>query len=329
MAVIKFPEKTISDTTAGVIAGNAAVEGAPPLSWWRRQARSLREKYADQIRISMRNGESVLQGITRLIGGTVRGTTVPGVMKAARRDAGALVATSMNNVANKSRLATFQQHGDVIKAIQQISTLDRRTSDICIAYSDKVWRLVDLEPVGHTLPFNGGPPRHFNCRSTIIPITRSFRELGIDLDEAPPGTRASTDGQVPASTTIDDFLRGRTKAQQDEQLGVGKARLWRAGKISTSQLVDFKGDPKTLATLEAEVAARAAARKAGTTVRDALTGGTVAAGAVAVPSSLQKVGKDLGLSVAGVDNGVLLLRRNPTRTQRAKMRSLGIRWRHV
>ncbi len=327
MATVKFTVKTISDTTAGVIAGNAAVEGAPPLAWWRRQARSLREKYADQIRISMRNGESIVQGITRLVGGTINGTRVPGVMKAARRDAGALVATSMSNVANKTRLATFQRHADVIKAIQQISTLDSRTSDICIAYSDKVWDVVTLTPIGHTLPFNGGPPRHFNCRSTLIAVTRSFEELGIPGVDLPPGTRASMNGAVPGDTTIDDFLRGRTKAQQDEQLGVGKARLWRAGKISLSQLVDFKGDPKTLATLEAEVAARTAARKAGSTSR--LTTAAGAGAGAAIPDSLAKQGEDLGLSVAAVDDGVLLLRRKPTRAQRARLRSLGIKWRRA
>lgn len=329
MAVVKFTEKTISDTTAGVIAGQSVIEGAKPLQWWARQSRTLRERFADQVRTSMRNGESVTQGITRLLGGTVGGTPVPGVMKAARADAGALVATSMNNVANKARLATFRQHADVIKAIQQISTLDRRTSDICIAYSDKVWDLVTLDPIGHNLPFNGGPPRHFNCRSTLIAVTRSFEELGIPGEDLPPGTRASMNGQVAGDTTIDDFLRGRTRAQQDEQLGAGKARLWRSGKISLSQLVDFKGDPKTLATLEAEVAARAAARAAGRTVRDVVTGGTVAATGASLPSSLKSQGEKLGLTVAAVDNGVLILRRSPTKAQRAEMRRLGIKWRRA
>lgn len=53
---------------------------------------------------------------------------------------------------------------------QQISVLDSRTSPICRDYAFKEWD-ADYMPVGgHALPFHDGTPRHWNCRSVVVPI---------------------------------------------------------------------------------------------------------------------------------------------------------------
>jgi hypothetical protein len=138
----------------------------------------------------------------------------------------------------------------------QISTLDDRTSDICIAYDGAIWNL-DGEPIdGTNLPFNGGPPRHWNCRSVLSPVTKSWQEMGIKAKELSTGARAALDGEVPAETKFGDWLERRSEAEQDRILGTGKAELWRSGKISLSQLVDMRGKPLTLDQLESKYARR-------------------------------------------------------------------------
>lgn len=207
----------------------------------------------DVINESILNGESITQGITRVVGGTVNGVQVRGIMDISRGRAGALVSTAISSVVNAAALATFQANTDLIKALVQVSTLDNRTSDICIAYSGQTWDAETLEPInGSELPFNGGIPRHFNCRSRIAPITKSFEELGIAANELRPGTRASMNGQVPRDITFKEWLSGKSHEFQDKLLGKKRASLWRRKKITLTQLVDMRGNPMTIEQLEAK-----------------------------------------------------------------------------
>ena len=244
---IKFTSTDLDAGTKRAIADDVLVQGARPLSWWRKQSNDMHTKFMNEMRTSIENGESVQRAATRVRGGTVRGVQVPGIMKATKAQANTLARTAINKVSNEARIQSFAANDRVIKALKQISTLDAVTSQTCIAYDGQVWEnTARKKPVPpSTLPFNQGPPRHFNCRSTLVPVLKSWKELGIDADELSPSTRASMDGQVPADTTMDAFLRGKSKSFQDERLGKVKARLWRSKKISLSQLVDFRGNPLT------------------------------------------------------------------------------------
>ena len=108
---------------------------------------------------------------------------------------------------------------------QQISVLDSRTTDICRAYAFKIWN-ASFEPVGHSLPYDGGVPRHPNCRSTICIHL---------LDEDP--LKDMTFGQ---------WLRTLTEAQQASIFGPGRMKLWREGKITDADLIDQQRRALTL-----------------------------------------------------------------------------------
>jgi len=254
VAVIRFKGNKLDPATIAALVTGTLVEGNVTAKWWKRQSADFLNGFMDEIRTSMQNGESLTQAITRVTGGTVDGVTLPGIMKTTKRKAGALVSTAMNTVANEAALQSYQLNADVIKWTTQVSTLDNRTSDICIAYSGQTWDIKTLLPVPpSTLPFNGGPARHFNCRSRLRPVTKSFRDLGIDLDEIPVSTRASVDGQVPADITFNQFLKKKSKTFQDDLLGKKRAELWRQDKINLTQLVDMRGNPMTLRQLEQRV----------------------------------------------------------------------------
>ncbi|RLC58422.1 MAG: hypothetical protein DRI30_02655 [Chloroflexi bacterium] len=252
--MIKFEGKRLDPATIRVLVSGTMIEGATLGQWWGKQSRDLRESFMRTIRTSMNNGESLTQATVRIVGGTVDGVAVPGVMKTTKAKANALAATAMNRVSNEAALRTFQENSDVIKAVTQVSTLDNKTSDICIAYSGQTWNVETLQPVPPSrLPFNSGPPRHFNCRSRLRPVTKSFKELGIDAKEIPPGTRASMDGQVPADITFDEFLVKKSETFQNKLLGKKRAQLWRDKEITLTQLVDFRGFPLTLEQLENQI----------------------------------------------------------------------------
>lgn len=241
-----------TDDYFAAIRGNVMIEGAPSQDWWRGQSQDLQFRFAAQVRQGLANAETNQQIISRIVGKSGQ----PGIMETARRNAAALVQTSVQTVANDARRATFKANSDVIKGIRQVSTLDGHTSLTCIAYSECEWDL-DFKPIGpksKQKPYNGGTPRHFNCRSVEVPITKTFKELGLNIPEPKQTTRASDEGQIDAKTSFKQFLERKGKAYQDEMLGKGRADLWRAGKITLRDLVDGNGRPLTLSELKERVA---------------------------------------------------------------------------
>jgi len=231
------------------------VMNAPASAWWRGQSEKLKLGFSQQVRQGLTSAETNQQIISRIVGRVGQ----PGIMEIARKDAATLVQTSVQAVANDARRKTFEANADVIKGIMQVSTLDSHTSLICISYSGCEWDL-EYKPIGpkdKQKPFNGGTPRHFNCRSVEVPVLKTLEDLGIKGVKPPlPGQRASELGPIDINTSFDDFLKRRGKAYQDEMLGEGRAQLWRDGKLTLRDLVNAKGRPLTLGELQATAHAK-------------------------------------------------------------------------
>lgn len=128
----------------------------------------------------------------------------------------------------------------------------------CIAYDGATWDLDGKPTGGNKLPFvneggaDGGVPRHWNCRSILVPITKTWKDLGVDAEEFKPSTRAAMDGTVAAQMGYAEWLKRQSNERQDAILGKGKAALYRAGRITTRDLLDQSGRPLTLAELQAK-----------------------------------------------------------------------------
>ncbi len=85
--------------------------------------------------------------------------------------------TKHTEVFNKGRVSFFQESG-VVAAYQYSAIMDDVTSDICAELDGKIFAEGD-QPI---------PPMHFNCRSTLVPITKyedfkvSEKAGGMDID---------------------------------------------------------------------------------------------------------------------------------------------------
>lgn len=217
------------------------IAGAPSQEWWDRQSKTLQRKFTDQVRMGTLLGESNQKIIRRVRGTRALGYT-NGIMNTARNNAEALVRSSVQTATNQARFKVMEANSELISAYKHVATLDGRTSDQCIVRDGKRWNSETKAPIGHSLGFQV-PPIHWNCRSTLI-----VELEGVELPE--DATRASVDGQVPASTTFEDFLKKKGDAFSDEVLGPGKAKLYRDGKITIRQLLDQSGNPLTLKQLK-------------------------------------------------------------------------------
>lgn len=212
--------------------------------WYAGLEEAAQARLRDAIRIGFTEGETIDQMVRR-----VRGTAAlqykDGILEVSRRGAEALVRTAVNHTANAARNHLYGQNTNLIKGVRWVATLDGRTTLICASRD------------GEVFPPDKGPrpPAHINCRSTTVPVLKSWKELGIKLSEAPEGTRASMDGQVPGKTTYDGWLRGRSKDFQDDVLGVTKAKLFRDGNLTLDRFVDRSGAEYTLDELRRREAA--------------------------------------------------------------------------
>lgn len=193
------------------------------------------------IRMGMVEGQTIAQMVQRLVG-TKANKYRDGILEMDRRGATAIVRTVVNHTSNQAAQMTYSANTDLIKGLRYVATLDTRTSPQCRALDGKVFP-VDSGP---------RPPRHVNCRSFMVPVLKSWRELGIDADEIPEGTRASMDGQVPAEMTYSKWLKGIPDAEQSEILGATRAMLFRSGKLTLDDFISNTGSILTLQQIRAK-----------------------------------------------------------------------------
>lgn len=191
------------------------------------------------IQQGLLEGQTIPQMVRAVIGTKAQGYE-DGILAVTRRQAEALVITSVAHVTNQAREAFYRANTDVIASETFTATLDARTTPLCRSLDGQVF------PVGEG-PI---PPLHIRCRSVRRPNLKSWRQLGFAMADLPPGTRASMDGQVPADLTYDQWLRSRSAALQDQILGPTRGRMYRANPGMTMRsFVSNQGRTLTLEQL--------------------------------------------------------------------------------
>lgn len=194
------------------------------------------------------SGDPVEQIARKVRGSRAKGYQ-DGAIEAGRSNVTAVVKTAVTHLASVARDKFAENNSDILDSKQWRSTLDNKTSPPCII-RDGLKYTLDGKTIGHKVPYLQGPGRlHFCCRSTENLITKSWRELGIDIDEMDEGTRASMDGQVPAGTTFGEWIQRQSFQRQVQVLGETRARLMKDGGIRTDEMFNDKGEKLSLAQL--------------------------------------------------------------------------------
>lgn len=179
------------------------------------------------------------QEIVQTIRGTKAAKYRDGILAISKRQADAVVRTSVQHVSSIARLETFRANDDVIVAYEWVSTLDARTSAICQSLSGQRFK-VGEGPM---------PPAHINCRSTTVPVLDerfSFLQEG--------ATRASTFGPVDQDETYFSWLQKQNAKFQDFAIGPTRGKLLRDGGLSADRFARLglskNFEPLTLAEMQ-------------------------------------------------------------------------------
>lgn len=254
--------------------------GHSSAEWWAGQAENLRMKFSAQMQQGFLLGEGVDE-LARRIRGSKDKNYEDGIMPLTKRQAEALVRSSVIAMSNQASIDTIAGMEDIAKGIQWVSTLDSRTTLICKGLDRKVWRLPDFQPVGHAQAWPGATA-HWNCRSRQIPVLRSWEELSgkslpsISDEELLAATQANLvetgmmtadeaskvtlnknakqlDGEPAGMKDYGDWLEGKTDAQIDRILGPGRGQLFRSGQATLSDMLDQNNRPLTIEQLKAKI----------------------------------------------------------------------------
>lgn len=224
---------------------------------------SERKRIEQTIKSGVLNGETTRE-ITRRVFGTIqeqKNDKGNSAIIITRRGTEGLVRTSINHISTVAKDELYKANDDIIDGVEWVSTLDSKTTPVCQVRDGKVY------------PVNSGPrpPAHVNCRSTITPILKSYRELGIDVDDPERSTRAyfaipekmnvteyraklkkdgitkvqqdkiirNLSGQTDAKD-FDSFLSRQNKEFQETVLGIERTKLYRNKGLTLSQLISPK-----------------------------------------------------------------------------------------
>lgn len=239
---VHFPIAQVSVEQAYAAAMARPFQGRLLRDWASTIESDRLAKVRNAVRQGYMEGKTVAQIVSE-----IRGTRVnnyaDGFLQRPRKDLETVVRTAISHTAATARQEFTSANSDIIKAERWVSTLDTKTSkEFCIPRDGLMYSPNEHKPMGHKLPWLSGPGRiHFNCRSTSSPVTRSWRELGIPLDEMSPSERASMDGAVPADMKYSEWLQRQSAARQDQVLGPERAQMMRDGIISFDDMYSPTG----------------------------------------------------------------------------------------
>lgn len=165
----------------------------------------------------------------------------PNGLIATRAQSNTLVRTITNNMNNNTQAELIRNNEDLLQGYIYVATLDTRTSDICKRYDGRMF------PTTSSIR----PSLHFNCRSTIIPQVKSYRDLGIRGLRGTAGRRASLNGQIATPMRYSDWLRTQAPGVQNTILGsVAKGEIFRSGRLVFTRFINTDGTPVSLARLQ-------------------------------------------------------------------------------
>ncbi|MDO4693677.1 MAG: minor capsid protein [Eikenella sp.] len=141
-------------------------------------------------------------------------TDLQAAFKRARQYAETTTATWISTIANQTTYWAGKAN-PWVKGYRHVSVLDSKTSSICTNRHGKLWNK-QKQPQGHDFAFRV-PPMHPNCRSRLVWVA----DLGDDFQ----------------GVSGEDWVKGRTLVQLQEQFGKGIGQMLHDGTISLHDAV--------------------------------------------------------------------------------------------
>ena len=193
----------------------------------------------------------IRRGIAEGISNAEMSSKVAKTLNITENQANALVRTAITRTQNLAQSEVLIANKAVMKGYQFTAILDSRTSEICSETDGKIFDIENTQWL---------PPLHWRCRSTIIPITKSFNELLATQDnrlrkkvlqKSSVTTRRRLDGRSIPKEGYGTWLKRQTQEVKLRHFGGDeeRVRLFDSGNLSIKDFFTDKGKAVSLEAL--------------------------------------------------------------------------------
>ncbi len=214
-------------------------------------ADSFETRLSDQIRDAVTTGMLKGEDVAKTIKRVDMALGVARDKHSIARDAEAITRTFIASINNTAADTVYKANPDVIDRVKWNAAFEvsrgrgRGTCMECAALHGKEFALDDDSI---------RPPKHVLCRCFVIPVTKSYRERGLDINELKDGLKPYSERDVNRhildagriTDNFDTFLKSRDKEYQINFLGPNRYKMWKSGEISVKDLVDKNGNLRLL-----------------------------------------------------------------------------------
>ena len=155
----------------------------------------------------------------------------------------ALTVTAITSVIAQADHHVYSANGKFLQGWQYVAVLDRRTTMVCAHRDGKVFSLTQRSML---------PPAHFNCRSTTVPVFKSWKDVADseslrqirnkNFKNLTPKQIAYYDGALPTRESYNDWLLRQPKEIQLRHLGdPQKVEMLNSGALTVDQFSNAEG----------------------------------------------------------------------------------------
>lgn len=160
-----------------------------------------------------------------------------------RNQAKGLIVTATTSVHSQIDQEVYKANEKLLKGWQYVAVLDSRTTALCAFRDGTIYPVNDVEHL---------PPAHFHCRSTTIPIVKTWDDLRSadsiaqirkrNLANLSPKQIAYYDGQSPMKESYSEWLSRQPTDIQFIHLGsLAKVKAFQTKQITVDKFVNPYG----------------------------------------------------------------------------------------
>lgn len=236
MGKIWATEKPNRRIAEEIVLQRPLIEDKTLAAGWAGVSASEKTRLESVIRKGIADGLSVDEIALEVRKGNVHNIT--------RMQSKALVVTSITSVTAQADHEVYRANEKALHGWQYVAVLDARTTPLCSHRDGHIY------PIGDTAHL---PPAHFNCRSTTVPVFKSWDDIskleGVaevrrrNLQNLTDKQIAFYDGQTPMRETYNEWLLRQPKDVQIRHLGdYQKVELFNSGQLTLDKFTNPEGN---------------------------------------------------------------------------------------
>jgi len=165
-------------------------------------------------------------------------------VKISKYHARALVTTAITSVHTQVDHEIYRANSKALTGWQYVAVLDSRTTPLCAHRDGTIYPIADTSHL---------PPAHFNCRSTTVPVFKSWADMASlesvaqvrrrNVEGLTKKQMAFYDGQTPLRETYHMWLSRQPAAVQYRHLGdYQKVEMFRKGQLELKKFTNDEGN---------------------------------------------------------------------------------------